>query len=221
MRTLLLLLMPVILLWSCKKDDTIPANEDVTQGSRWGIIIGSTPEQVYQQLQTLQSPLRVKSVYRIPRTQYEKIADFKSDPTLYNRFLIHGVDSAGVVSIDYEQSITKIMWSGPDGTYSLDKWPANTDTYLTVGDSATVIQSKMSKIFEKWPYHARYEIATGRKPLSAGFDVEMKKWNLWQFTASALVTSETFGVYVISLYFSSNKLSRINIQYMEDPAVIK
>ncbi|SHM74171.1 hypothetical protein SAMN05444266_110188 [Chitinophaga jiangningensis] len=221
MRTLLLLFVPVLLLWSCKKDDTIPANEDVTQGSRWGIIIGSTPEQVYQQLQTLQEPLHVSSVYQVPLMQYEKIMDFKSDPALYKQCHIHGIDSAGVVSIDYDQSITKIRWSGPDGNYSLDKWPSNTDEYFAVGDAAAVIKAKMSKIFNKWPYNGRYEIALGSKPLSAGFDEEMKKWNMWQFTASALVNAEAFGTYIVSLYFSGGKLSRINIQYTQSPVIIE
>lgn len=221
MKSLLLLFVPVCLLFSCKKDDTIPVNEDITSGSRWGIMIGSTPEQVYGQLQDLPGGLGVKAVYSLPRHQYVKVSDFQGNPALYNTFMIHQIDSAGVVQIEYNNNISRIRWSGSDGIYPLQRWPAGTTAYLSVGDGGAALQTKMSEIFKAWPYHGNYEISMGNKPLTSGFDLEMKKWDTWQFATSAPVSATATGVYVVTLHFSSGKLGRINLQYQETPSMIE
>jgi len=53
MKALILLVFPVLLLFSCKKGNDLPREETITVGSKWGLVIGSSAADVYSRLQEL------------------------------------------------------------------------------------------------------------------------------------------------------------------------
>lgn len=53
MKRVTLIMLPVLFLFSCMKNNSLPRVETITKGSKWNLEIGSSPTEIYSQLQLL------------------------------------------------------------------------------------------------------------------------------------------------------------------------
>lgn len=78
MKLTFLLLIPGLLFFSCKKGQDLPVTETITKGDKWGIRIGSSPADVYTQLQIAGKQKGFGQVAVITRQYYDDPKQMKT-----------------------------------------------------------------------------------------------------------------------------------------------
>lgn len=213
MKKLFLLIIPAILLFSCKKDNTLPRTENTTSGSKWGIRIGSSAADVYTQLQASAKQNGFDNVDVIGQKQtFNKPEEIQARLKFYAIInLQKGADGASIV---YDAD--KVISLTGNAPASITKWPqtAADASAVLANEPADNIYNKLLAIY-KLPGYADYSITMAYKSLNKGFDPDMANYSEWSFYIFKDVKPGLSSRNYVRLIFSGGKLKQIITEYNE------
>ena len=216
MKKIFLLLIPVLLLFACKKENGSARVETTISGSKLNIKIGSSYADVYAQLQKSGQQNNISDVDIINQKQtFNKPENIQQKFKFYSMILLQKTGATPVgASIAYNgDKITSITGTGPA---LVTKWPqdATDETALHVNDAVDNIYTKLLAIY-KLPDYASYQITLAYKSLIKPFDPDMANYNEWAFYITKDPKPGISGTYYIRLLFNNGKLGMIRSEYKE------
>jgi hypothetical protein len=217
MKKIIVLVLSALFFVSCVNDDSFPKTENITKGTKWNLRIGSSPMEVYKQLQDLGIEKNFDAVninYRLP---YSKPEDIKSDLSLYRSITIDAPSGRiERVLIQFDQNKVEAIEKGGGLLDPITKWPENMSDQNTINlnDPIDGIQQKLVAIYQN-PTYENYKITLSNKWLQKAFDPDMSNFKEWSFTFSTDVSSSKGGRSDVTLYFKNGKLIKIRNTYEE------
>jgi len=221
MKKTLLLLIPALLLFGCKKENGSSRVETTISGSKWDIKIGSSYADVYAQLQKSGQQNNFNEVDIINQKQtFTKPEEIQQKFKFYSMIMLQKNSAElGGISIDYDgDKITSITGPGPA---LISKWPqdATDENALHQNESVDNIYNKLLAIY-KLPAYTNYQIILAYKSLTKPFDPDMANYNEWAFYISKYPKPGISGTYYVRLFFKNGKLSMIRSEYKESQVYI-
>lgn len=218
MKKFALLFLIILFFASCENDDSFPKTETITKGTKWNLRIGSTPAEVYKQVQQLGIEKNFNAVnidYRMP---YKKPEEIKSDLSLYRAI---SLEASSLVTervvVEFENDKVKSIEKGGGLLNAIPKWPENNaeNTTIHVNDPIDGIKEKLIAIYQN-PIYENYKIILSPKWLEKDFDTDMNNYKQWSFAFSTEVSTLKSGSSAVTLYFDNEKLTKIKHQYNEN-----
>lgn len=217
MKRIFLLISPVLFLFSCKKENTLPIVETIAKGSKWNLQIGSAPAEVYSQLQKLGVEKNFTDVAIGYRQPYLKPEALQGRLNLYRAVTLQK-NSVYVerVVIEFRQDKVSSIETGGTMLDSIPEWPQDTpeETKIHNNDPVDVIYSKLLAIY-RFPAYSNYQLILSDKPLEKPYDADMANYNEWSFNFSSDVRPGRRGTSYVTLHFSNGKLNKIRFEYNE------
>jgi len=217
MKRVFLLIFPVLFLFSCKKGDNLPLVETINRGSKWNLQVGSSPAEVYSQLQQLGEEKKFTDVAIVYRQPYLKPEEMQDHLNLYRSITLQKNSSViERVVIQFSQDKVRLIQAGGAMLDSISKWPQDTRDETTIhnNDAVEEIYAKLLTIYQVPTYH-NYQIILPDKPLEKPFDLDMANYNKWYFTFSNEVKQGRMGTSSVTLDFNNGKLNSIRHEYNE------
>ncbi|WP_299670120.1 hypothetical protein [uncultured Polaribacter sp.] len=210
------------LLVSCIDEDSFPQIETITEGKKWTLEMGSSPSEVYTQLQEFNLEKNFNTVAIAYRQPYSSPEEIKSDISLYNSISLQ--TTSGVlerVLISFDQDKVSAIEKGGGLLDPIQYWPENqpNDISIHVDDPLEIIQQKLIAIYQISTYQ-EYQIILPDKLLAKSYDPEMKNYEEWLFVFSESISSLREGRTYVRLYFKNEKLVKIRTEYEEFDFVI-
>ncbi|GGH63210.1 hypothetical protein HNQ91_002577 [Filimonas zeae] len=213
MKQLSLLLLPLLLFTtSCLKSGNKIKTEDITTGEKWGIQIGSSPAEVYGQLQELDEEKNVSGVEVINMPLFDNPASVGPSITLYQIISLEEQDAAypNRVLIAFNDNKVKVA-AGTAMPDSVSRWPQNAadDKAIIYGEAISTFYDKLMDVHASGVLN-NYKIRLGAKALATAYDPRMATYTRWRisfFHDGILSTAD--------LYFKSGALERIYHEYTE------
>tara|TARA_R110002049_G_scaffold252429_3_gene427683 strand:- start:930 stop:1598 length:669 start_codon:yes stop_codon:yes gene_type:complete len=217
MKKLLLLIPMSFLLGSCEIDDDSLSVENITNGKKWTLEIGSSPSKVYGQLQELSVEKKFYSVNMTYRKPYSKPEDIQSDISLYNAISLQ--TTSGVLEralITFDQYKVSSIEKGGGLLETIQNWPEDqpNDISINVNDPVNIIMDKLIALYQI-PNYQEYQIVLPAKWLGKPYDPDMKNYDEWFFTFSNNISYSKSGRNSVKLYFKNDKLIKIRNEYEE------
>ena len=222
MKKLILLVVPMLFLFfSCGQDDTFPRIENTTSGEKWTLKIGSSPTEVYAQLQKLGTEKNFGSVAIVNRKPFSKPEEIQNYFGLYQAITLQ--TKSGVIEralILFNQDKVSSIEVGGAMLDSTNAWPQNTSNEIAihVNDPIDKIYEKLLAIY-KIPTYSDYQIILPDKSLEKPFDPDMANYDEWAFDFSKNISTGTVGRSSVRLFFNNQKLVKIRDEYSEDEVV--
>lgn len=222
MKNLLILIVPILFFSSCEKDDDFPRVKTITSGTKWTLQIGSSPVEVYSQLQELGLDKNFDDIAIVYRQPFSNPTQIQSDIGLYRAITLKttfGVIERVLIQLD-EGKVSAIEEGGAL-LNTISKWPVETpnETSILLDDSIEVLNQKLSAIYQI-PTYQDYQIALSNKWLQKSYDPDMSNYNEWAFAFSEDINFYTVGLSSVNLFFKNGKLSKITHRYNEAEVVI-
>lgn len=217
MKKILVLIIPALFLCSCLDDDAFPRVENITKGGKWTLKIGSTPEEVYSQLQefAVDKVFDVAVVYRNSFSRPEEVRDllpFYNAITLQNS--APGRIDRAVFYLDQDK-VSRIEAGGgmPEEVF---QWPLEVPDGVSIlgGDPLDVLYAKLVTIYQM-PAYSNYQIYLPNKSLDKPFDPDMANYEQWNFSFETKVRPSVNGRSSVTLYFGNGVLKKIHHEYNE------
>lgn len=202
---------------SCTNDDTFPKTENITKGKKWNLQIGSTPAEIYSQLQELGIEKDFDAVNITYRQAYANPEEIKSDLSLYRSITLQSESGQMErILIQFGQDKVSAIEKGGGLLYPITKWPENSSNENTihVDDAVDGVTNKLRVIYQN-PTYQNYKIILSDKWLEKAFDPDMSNYNEWYFAFSTEISSSRSGFSSVFLFFKDGKLSKIQHQYNE------
>lgn len=213
-KTGVMVFFPVLIFTSCLKTEDGTEVETITKGEKWGIRIGSTPEDVFSRLQSLgreKGFYDVAIVYRQPYadpTGIQHHLDFYDGVTLRN-------NRSGRLEravIRFSDDVVDAINVGGALPTETDRWPTDVpeEVAITKGDPVGKLYEKLLAIYQQ-PDYSDYGIVLPDKTLRKPFDPDMENYNEWAFT----FFEDTDNVNKkarssVRLYFDRGRLDKIH-----------
>lgn len=217
MKRILLLFIPAILLFSCKKDkQDKPFEETISSGNKWGIQIGSSPATAYAQVQKMSKEKEFSTIIIANQKTYTKPEELKDRLELYQGLSLEKTDPAARLFFQFYKG--KIVYIADFGTNPSDliKWPKDATDEMAIhkNDPVNTLYTKLVNLY-KIPAYANFAIRLSVKQLDTAFDPEMAANEEWDFDFSVplQVKDGTMGHSAIRLIFKNNKLKLIKHSY--------
>jgi len=219
MKKLILLVVPALFLFfSCEQDNIFPRVENTTSGEKWTLKIGSSPIDVYSQLQELGTEKNfgtVAIVYRKPFSKPEEIQNYFG---LYQAITLQ--TKSGVIEralIQFNQDKVSSIEVGGAMLNPITTWPQNTSDEIAihVNDPIDKIYEKLLAIYQI-PAYSNYQIILPDKTLTKSFDPNMANYDEWAFDFSKSISTGKVGRSFVRLFFSNKKLVKIRHEYYEN-----
>ncbi len=218
MKKLVYLLLVIIGLFSaCENDEEFPKIENITKGEKWTLKIGSTPTEVYQQLQALDEEKNFHSVGITHKQPYSKPEEIQKSLPFYNAITLENQSGrTHRAFISLENNKVSSVEEGGAMLDSVAYWPTDVaeDIAIHRNDSIDVFYQKLLEIYKISPY-ADYQIVMPNKPLDLPFDPDMTNYNKWAFAFSENVRENIGGSWSVDLFFDNGTLKRIRTEYFE------
>ncbi|TDQ09218.1 hypothetical protein [Pedobacter metabolipauper] len=220
MKRILLLAFSTVLLFSCKKDES-SFTKTITRGEKWGIRIGSSPAEVFAQLQRIgpeKSFNEVGIVYRKPFSKPEDVANLLAYYHAITVITNTGrVDRAVIV---FRSDKVTYISAGGALPAEVAKWPQDLPDEIAIhkDDPVNEIYDKLLAIYQM-PAYSGYELVLPDKTLSKAYDPDMANYTEWAFSFSEVVDNGMGGLSSVRLFFKNGKLSSIKHMYNEAPLV--
>lgn len=217
MKRLLLLMLPIALACSCKKENSQPGIVTITSGSKWGIEIGSTPAAVYEKLQALGSEKEFSYVAIVYRQPYSKPEEIKDLYSFYDAIaLLKNTPVIERVLIEFPKDSVKAIWAGGALPEEVAKWPQDLPDAIAIHTNAPAndLYTRLSAIYQTVTDN-NYSIILPDKTLKKPFDPDMANYEEWAFSFSEKVKPRLRGVSSVRLYFKEAKLFKIRQEYNE------
>ena len=211
----------IVSLFSCNKDDSFPRVENTTSGKKWTLQIGSSPIEVYSQLQELGKEKNFGAVNVTYRKPYSKPEDIQNHLGFYHAITLQS--NSGIIEravILFEQNKVSVIETGGALLDDASKWPQDTsdEIAIQIDDSIDKVYEKLLAIYEI-PTYSDYQIILPDKSLEKPFDPDMANYDEWAFGFVKNVSGNIFGTSLVSLFFKNNKLFKIRHQYNENEMV--
>jgi len=217
MKRILLLFIPAILLFSCKKDQQDKSFEEtISSGNKWGIQIGSSPAAVYSQIQKMNKEKEFNTIIIANQKTYSKPEELKDRLELYQGLSLEKTNPAARLFFQFYQD--KIVYIADFSTNPSDliKWPKDAADEIAIhkNDPINTLYTKLVNLY-KIPSYANYTMRLSVKQLDTAFDPEMAVNEEWDFNFSVplKVKDGTMGSSYVRLVFKNNKLSQIKHSY--------
>lgn len=206
---------------SCDSDDSLPRVENTTSGKKWTLQIGSSPMEVYKQLQELGKEKNFGAVNVTYRKPYSKPEEIQNHLDFYHAITLQS--NSGVIEravILFEQDKVSSIETGGALLDDASKWPQDTsdEIAIQIDDPIDKVYEKLLGIYEI-PTYSNYQIILPDKSLEKPFDPDMVNYDEWAFGFVENITGNIFGTSSVSLFFKNNKLSKIRHQYNENEMV--
>lgn len=211
----------LLTLSSCDSDDSLPRVENTTSGKKWTLQIGSSPMEVYKQLQELGKEKKFDAVNVTYRKPYSKPEEIQNLLSFYHAITLQS--NSGVIErcvISFEQDKVSSIETGGALLDEATKWPqeASDESAIQLDDSIDKVYEKLLGIYET-PAYSDYQIILPDKSLEKPFDPDMANYDEWAFGFVENIIGNIFGTSSVSLFFKNNKLSKIRHQYNENEMV--
>jgi len=221
-KKLLLFAVPTLFLFfSCVQDNIFPRVENTTSGKKWTLQIGSSPVEVYSQLQELGTEKNfgaVAIVYRKPFSKPEEIQNYFG---FYQAITLQS--KSGVIEralIQFSHDKVSSIEAGGAMLDPIATWPQNTpdEVAIQVNDPIDKLYGKLLAIYQI-PAYSDYQIILPDKSLEKPFDPDMANYDEWAFDFSENISAGKVGRSFIRLYFGHKKLVKIRHEYDENEVV--
>ncbi|GET25073.1 hypothetical protein [Prolixibacter sp. NT017] len=222
MKNLILWAIPALFLFtSCEQDDVFPRIEDTTHGEKWTLQIGSSPTEVYNQLQELGTEKEFDNVAIVYREPYSNPEDIQNIFGFYRSVTLE--TTSGVTEralIEFDQDKVNSIETGGAMLDAVSAWPKDKpdEMAIHVDDPIDTMYEKLLAICQVSPY-SDYQIILPDKSLDKPFDPDMANYDEWAFSFTEDVSSNIVGKSSVRLYFSNQKLVRIRNEYSENEVV--
>jgi hypothetical protein len=222
MKKLILLIVPALfLLFSCEKDDIFPRVENTTRGEKWTLQIGSSPIEVYNQLQELGIEKKIGSVSVVYRKPYSKPEEIQNIFGYYRAITLEtksGVTERAVIRFNNEK-VCSIETGGALLDY-ISAWPSDAPDEITIhiNDQTDIVYQKLLDICQIFPYND-YQIILPDKSLEDLFDPDMANYDEWAFYFQENISTSIVGRSFVRLFFDNKKLIKIRHEYNENEVV--
>ncbi|NQX39926.1 hypothetical protein SAMN05421820_106328 [Pedobacter steynii] len=217
MKRIFILIIPILVLFSCKKENNTPRIETISKGSKWGLQIGSSYSDVYAQLQQLGKEKNVNDVDLVKQQSFSNPDEIKNRVTFYNLISLETntgklervtiqFDGDKIISIDAGSALPK----------ESPKWPLDVPDEIAIykNDPINALYTKLKAIYQI-PAYKNYQITLPGKPLGKPFDPAMANYEEWAFSFFMDVKPGKTGRSSVRLYFKNGKLSKIKHEYEE------
>jgi hypothetical protein len=222
MKKLILLVIPALFLFfSCEQDNIFPRIEDTTSGEKWTLQIGSSPIEVYSQLQNLGIEKKFDAVAIVYRKPFSKPEEIRDNFGFYGAITLESKSGRTErVLIQIDQDKVSSIETGGALLDSTSKWPqdASDEIAIHTNDQTVIMYEKLLTICQIPPY-SDYQIILPDKPLKKPFDPDMANYDEWAFDFSESISTNKIGRSSVRLYFDNKKLVKIRHEYSENEVV--
>lgn len=211
MKQLSLLLLSGLLLASCTKSGKDIKTESITQGAKWGIHIGSTPSEVYAQLQLLDEEKHISAVDVLNMPAFDNPVAVGPSITLYQIIALEeqNVSNPNRVLVAFNNNKVQVG-TGTTSIDSVGRWPQNaTDQNAIIyGEDVNTFYDKLLSVHASGVLN-NYKIHLGPKTLAKEYDTRMESYSRWRisFLSDGILST-------VDLYFSEGRLERIYHEYI-------
>ena len=222
MKKLILLVVPALFLFfSCKLDDNFPRVENTTSGKKWTLQIGSSPLEVYSQLQELGTEKKFGAVAIAYRKPFSKPEEVQNNLGLYQSITLQ--TKSGVIEralIQFNQDKVSSIEVGGAIMDVAATWPQYTSDKIAihVNDPIDKMYEKLLAIYQISTY-SDYQIILPDKSLEKPFDPDMANYDEWAFDFSENINTGLVGRSFVRLFFNNKKLVKIRQEYDENEVV--
>ncbi|WP_321288946.1 hypothetical protein [uncultured Sunxiuqinia sp.] len=222
MKKLLLFFVPALFLFfSCEQDDIFSRIENTTNGEKWTLQIGSSPTEVYNQLQDLGLEKEIGTVAIVYRKPYSNPKELQNIFPFYRTVTLEtksGIVKRAVVGLN--QGKVSSIETGGAMLESSSSWPSDTpdDITIHINDQTDVMYQKLLSIWQISPYND-YQIILPDKSLEDSFDPNMANYDEWAFDFSENIRTNKIGRSFVRLFFNDKKLVKIREEYYENEVV--
>lgn len=222
MKKLILLVVPALFLFfSCKLDDNFPRVENTTSGKKWTLQIGSSPIEVYSQLQELGTEKKFGAVAIVYRKPFSKPEEVQNNLGLYQSITLQ--TKSGVIEralIQFNQDKVSSIEVGGAIMDVAATWPQYTSDKIAihVNDPIDKMYEKLLAIYQISTY-SDYQIILPDKSLEKPFDPDMANYDEWAFDFSENINTGLVGRSFVRLFFNNKKLVKIRQEYDENEVV--
>lgn len=211
----ILLAIPILLMFSCKKDKESAHSELITKGDKWGIQIGSSPADVYGQIQKVAVERGIDQIGLFKQPTYTKPEEIKDSYALYQGLALEskGTDMKRVILQFNEDKVSLIIVGGANPP-RLEKWPEDAADIDAIHpkDPVSGVYDKLLTAYKTAPYKD-YNIHLSGKRVSKPFDPNMAKTTEWYLYATNDAQAGKSHVSTMRLIFKSDKLESIKYEY--------
>lgn len=207
----------LLLTISCGNEDSFPVTETITSGTKWTLKIGSPKEEVYSQLQNLGAEKNFDDVAIAFRKSFVNPEEIKSDLNLYRAITLESPSpQIERVLIQFENDKVKSIQKGGALLTDISKWPENIPESFAIhiNDPVKDIHQKLVVIYQDASYKD-HKITLSDKWLAKPYDPDMVNYDEWYFTFSTNLGSSKSGTSAVNLFFSNNRLVKIQHHYNE------
>jgi hypothetical protein len=217
MKRVSLLVFTVLFFFSCEQEGNFPKIENITSGVKWTLQIGSTPSEVYSQLNKLGIEKKFDAVAIVYRKPFSKPQEIQNYLGLYRAITLQrktGVIQRVVIQFNQDKvSSIEIGGAMLEGTSS---WPQNATDEVAIhfNDPIGNVYGKLLAIYQI-PTYQDYQIILPDKSLEMPYDPDMENYEEWAFSFSYPVRPGKGGISSVRLFFDNGKLSRIKHEYIE------
>ncbi len=222
MKKLIVLVIPTLFLFfSCEQDDIFPQVENTTKGEKWTLQIGSSPIEVYSQLQKLGIEKKFDAVAVVYRKPFSKPEEIQNNFGFYQAITLQ--NKSGAVDralIQFNQDKVSSIETGGALLETNSAWPHDTSDEIAIhiNDPIDMVYEKLLAICQIQPYND-YQIILPDKSLEKPFDPDMANYDEWAFDFSKNISTSKVGRSSVRLFFNNKKLVKIRQEYDENEVV--
>lgn len=217
-------ILAVVLMFSisCEKDDNIyPQVENITNGKKWTLEIGSTQAEVYKQLQELSLVKNFNDVALVYRQPFSAPNEIQSDISLYKSITLE--TTSGVterILFQFDQDKVNSIEKGGALLETIPKWPNDLadENTIFLDDPISEIRQKLLAIYQI-PAYQNLQIVLSNKWLEKPYDHIMSNYDEWAFSFSEDISPARVGRSLVRLIFNNEKLVKIRHEYNETELV--
>jgi len=203
---------------ACLKDDNSVKIEQVKKGEKWGIRIGSTPEQVYQQIQQAGSQKNFDMLSLVYRKASNDPSLLPENLGAYNYLKFQrqeeGEQYVTQVYLHFsDNKVSKIQFA-KDEWNDLERWPEEEPANLSIqsGEETSTVYEKLQQLYGQENFSSYY-FSLSDKPLDRTYDPKMELYTEWAFFFTEDSGNPNPSGTETRLYFEKNKLSKMQITY--------
>ncbi len=224
MKKIIVLVVVSIFSISCSTDDDVyPKVENITNGKKWNLQIGSSKIEVYNQLQELGMEKNFSQIQILGKQPYLKPEDIKSDISLYHYIYLEAESTyLDRVNFSFDQDkVISIEKGGALMDEILSKWPNNVSDEIAihVDDPIDQIYAKLVSIYQNSTYR-RYQISLINKILNRAYDPDMNNYDKWHFSFSEDVSLSIGRSSSVTVFFKNSNLHKIEIVTYEGEIMV-